>query len=75
MRWMRKILSCEFTKEKEEEIEPKSTRVYSPACGWGTLNEFKEDGTGHIEFDCGGGQIIRDWNHFLNMITIIETQD
>lgn len=73
MKWARKILSCSFTK-KNEDKEATKPRVYVPSCGWGILETFDADGTGYINFEKGGGQIINGWDHFFEMVEIVETE-
>lgn len=75
MKWHRKITAAIFQKEEPESKPPKEPRVYVNGCGWGVLQDFSSDGDGYIKFDDGSGQIIRNWNHFLKMVEIIEIED
>lgn len=72
MKWYRKITQCLFQKE-EADWNPKPLRVFT-VCGWGTLTEFDHTGKGFISFDVGGGQLVRDWNHFFNLVQLTETE-
>lgn len=72
MKWHRKITAAIFQEEEPESDSPKKPRVYLNDCGWGILQDFSADGSGYIKFDNGGGQIVRNWNHFLEMVEIIE---
>lgn len=75
MKWMRNILKANFSKEPVESKEPANPNVYVPSCGWGTLTDFDAKGNGYIKFRDGSGQIVRNWDHFLDMVQIIETRE
>ena len=75
MKWHRQITSAFYAKKDPQSNEPKNIRVYSPACGWGELTEFSSKGDGYIKFDSGGGQLVRNWEHFLDMVEKIDTGD
>lgn len=72
MRWIRKILSSEFIQEKEQFL-PQQLNVMV-ASDWGILEKINPDGTGFIKFKNGGGQLIRNWDHFFELISVCETE-
>ncbi len=71
--WHRKIKETFFLKEDADLKEPKNVRVYIPSCGWGELTDFSPNGNGYVKLDNGGGQIIRNWDHFLDCVITIQT--
>lgn len=73
MNYFRRIVNAVWKKESVESSVPKIPRVYVCPCGWGELKEFNEKGEGYIRFDNGGGQIVRNWDHFMNLVSQIET--
>lgn len=75
MKWIRKILQCSFNKEEIQYRDQMSPKVYVGTCGWGILRDFDHKGAGYIQFDSGGGQIIRNWDHFFDIVESIETRD
>ncbi len=75
MKFYRQIKQALFQKKKPEYKEPEKIKVYVENCGWGFLEDFNAKGKGYIRFESGGGQIVRNWDHFLNMVEVIETQE
>lgn len=73
MKWHRKITSALFQKEDPEDSPAKKPKVYVNG-DWGVLQDFSASGDGYIKFDNGSGQIVRNWNHFLEMVQKIETE-
>lgn len=76
MKWFRRITKASYQEKDPQYSEPKTIRVYvsGEACGWGELTDFNVKGDGYIKFDKGSGQLIRNWDHFLSMVEIIETE-
>lgn len=75
MKWFRKITKVSYEKEEPQNTGPKTIRVYVPSIGWGDLKEFDVLGKGYISFDKGGGQLVKNWDQFLKIVEIIETED
>jgi len=74
MKWIRQITSCIFNKEEPSFPTHDKPRVYVPNCGWGVLSSFDATGSGMIHFEEGGGQIVRNWDHFFDLVEQIETR-
>jgi len=68
-------MKAKYEKKDSYEKEPKQLRVYVDSCGWGTLTSFNEKGEGYIAFDDMGGQIVRNWDHFMNMVSVFESEE
>ena len=74
MRWIRKIGKIIYRKKDIEEIIPKFVRVHTGGGHWGELTEFNANGYGYIKYDEGGGQLVKSWDHFFNIVQEIDTQ-
>jgi hypothetical protein len=72
MKWIRKIFSAEFIAEKEKS-PPQTLNVFISGS-WGVLHDIKPNGCGYIKFKDGSGQIIRNWDHFFELISQCETE-
>jgi hypothetical protein len=70
----RKIFSCCLQKADPEAEEPKPLNVFVPSCGWGVLSEIDAKGRGYINFASSGGQLVRNWAHFFDMVTQIDME-
>lgn len=75
MKWFRKVFCASYEQEEPQFNKATTPRVYVKGCGWGELTQFTEKGDGYIKFDSGGGQLIRNWNHFFELVVMFETKD
>ncbi len=71
-KWKRGLKFFNYTKKDPQFSQPKGLRVFI-SSGWATLTEMNELGVGYLKIDNGGGQLVRNWEHFFNMVEVIET--
>jgi hypothetical protein len=71
----KKVKEVVFTKKEDAKNKPSRLRVYVGGCGWGTLEEIDVYGKGYIRFDNLGGSLVRDWEHFFDMVINVRVDD
>jgi len=76
MKFFRKIIKSQYIKN-DLTHEAKDTLLYVniSVCGWGIVTDLDVHGYGYVKFDKGGGQLIRGWNHFFDMVSSFEICD
>lgn len=75
MKWIKRILAAEFIEEKQSVKKKQKLKVKCGSSSWGTLDQISPDGSGYIIFDGGGGQLIRNWDHFFELIEVCESEN